>query len=43
LGPLVGGLIYDYWTPDAAFAINGVLLLLTAVWAWVWFARDVSR
>ena len=33
IGPLLGGLLYDLWVPQAAFVINGCLLLLTAAFA----------
>lgn len=46
LGPLVGGLMYEYISPESAFVANGFILLMTAVIAWMWFARppaDISR
>ena len=38
LGPLVGGVIYEHAAPEAAFVLNGVLLLLCAVLAIRWLA-----
>ena len=29
-GPIIGGLIYEYWSQELAFALNGLLLILTA-------------
>jgi predicted MFS family arabinose efflux permease len=37
LGPLVGGYIYDNWTHELAFVINGLLLLVTSALALIWF------
>ena len=39
LGPLAGGYIYEYWAQEMAFVVNGVLLLLTAILALLWFKR----
>ncbi len=39
LGPLLGGYVYDHWAPEWAFALNGLLLLGTAVLVLVWFRR----
>ena len=36
-GPLIGGLLYDYVAPQAAFLINGLILLLAAGLALLWF------
>jgi len=38
LGPLLGGYIYDHYAAEAAFAVNGVLLLLTALLTLRWFS-----
>jgi MFS family permease len=43
LGPLVGGYVYEYWSAELAFAINGGLLLGTALLALVWFSRSAHR
>lgn len=40
LGPLAGGYIYEYWAQEMAFVSNGVLLLLTACLALLWFGRN---
>jgi MFS family permease len=37
IGPLAGGLIYDYWSQSMAFVTNGVLLLATCALVLVWF------
>jgi MFS family permease len=37
LGPMAGGLIYDNWSQEMAFVVNGLLLLITAVLALTWF------
>ncbi len=44
LGPLLGGYVYDQWAPELAFALNGCLLLVTAVVTYFWFgtARAVD-
>ncbi|MEM7358348.1 MAG: MFS transporter [Pseudomonadota bacterium] len=39
-GPLAGGYIYEYWAQEMAFVSNGVLLLLTACLALIWFGRN---
>lgn len=39
LGPLLGGYVYDQWAPELAFAMNGCLLLVTAVLAYLWFGQ----
>jgi MFS family permease len=36
-GPLIGGYIYDNWSQEMAFVVNGVLLLITAGLALLWF------
>jgi MFS family permease len=38
-GPMVGGLIYDNWAHEAAFVVNGILLLFAAGLAYWWFAE----
>lgn len=43
LGPLLGGFVYDHWSPQLAFAANGVLLLLVAVLTLQWFGADTIR
>jgi DHA1 family multidrug resistance protein-like MFS transporter len=44
LGPLVGGYIYDNWTHELAFVINGLLLLVTSALALLWFrGKDFIR
>lgn len=43
LGPLAGGFIYDYWAQEMAFVVNGLLLLLTSVMTWLWFAPGEPR
>jgi hypothetical protein len=30
LGPLAGDAVCEYWAPELAFAVNGVLLMVTA-------------
>jgi len=40
LGPLLGGYVYDAWAPTAAFTLNGLLLLLTALLALGWFGAS---
>ena len=37
LGPLIGGYIYDNWSQEMAFVVNGTLLLTTSIFALVWF------
>ncbi len=39
LGPLLGGVIYEQVSPEAAFLTNGVLLLSTGALTLGWFAR----
>ena len=39
LGPLLGGYVYDQWAPEWAFALNGMLLLVTAGLTLLWFKR----
>ena len=41
-GPLAGGAIYDLYRPELAFAVNGTLLLLTALLVWIWFVRGAA-
>ena len=41
-GPLVGGAMYEYVSPESAFVANGLILLVTAGLAWFWFASDFS-
>ena len=36
-GPLIGGYLYDNWSQEMAFVVNGVLLLTTAGLALLWF------
>lgn len=42
-GPLTGGLIYEYLAAELSFAVNGVLLIVTAILVWVWFGRPSAR
>lgn len=37
LGPLTGGYIYDHWSQEMAFVVNGILLMTAAVLALAWF------
>lgn len=37
LGPPVGGWVYEYWAPELAFVINGLLLLMTVLLVIWWF------
>ena len=39
LGPLAGGVIYEYVVPELAFVANGSLLLVTAALVWIWFHK----
>lgn len=39
LGPLVGGVIYEYWAREAAFIINGMVLLIAATLVLHWFVQ----
>lgn len=39
LGPLAGGYLYDNWSQELAFVVNGLLLLATSTLALVWFRR----
>ena len=41
LGPPVGGWVYDYWAPELAFVINGLLLLMAVLLVIWWF--EVKR
>ena len=41
LGPPVGGWVYEYWAPELAFVINGLLLLMTVLLVIWWF--EVKR
>ena len=41
LGPPVGGCVYEYWAPELAFMINGLLLLMTVLLVIWWF--EVKR
>ena len=43
LGPLAGGYIYEFWAQEMAFVVNGVLLLLTAGLALLWFRKQVRQ
>ncbi len=46
LGPLCGGYIYDHWAPQAAFGMNGVLLLCVAaltLLSLLWFSSRVKK
>ncbi|NKB99110.1 MAG: MFS transporter [Pseudomonadales bacterium] len=43
LGPLVGGVLYEYVAPTAAFVLNGGILFGAALLAWFWFAEPTSR
>ena len=36
-GPLAGGALYEYISPESAFVINGLILLGCAFLAWIWF------
>ncbi len=38
LGPLVGGWVYEYVAVEAAFVLNGLLLLVAAALALLWFS-----
>ena len=42
-GPLVGGAMYEHVSPLSAFVSNGIILLISAVLAWHWFARGQPR
>ena len=42
LGPPVGGWLYEYWAPELAFVLNGLLLLLTMVLVVWWFFRSAD-
>ena len=42
-GPLTGGVIYEYLAAELAFAVNGVLLLVTATLVWHWFGRRSAQ
>lgn len=41
LGPPVGGWVYEYWAPEFAFVMNGLLLLATVFLVGWWF--EVKR
>ena len=43
LGPLFGGIIYEYITQEATFIINGLLLLITSALTLYWFRSFVAR
>lgn len=43
LGPLVGGVLYEYVAPMAAFVLNGGILFGAALLAWFWFAGAPNR
>ena len=43
LGPLVGGMIYEYITQEATFIINGLLLLITSGLTLYWFRSFVAE
>jgi predicted MFS family arabinose efflux permease len=38
IGGMFAGLVSEAWGPRAAFAIGGVVALLTGLWGW-WVAR----
>ena len=42
-GPLTGGVIYEYLAAELAFAVNGVLLIVTATLVWHWFGRRSAQ
>ena len=42
-GPLTGGVIYEYLAAELAFAVNGVLLIVTAALVWHWFGRRSAQ
>ena len=42
-GPLTGGLIYEYLAAELSFAVNGVLLIVTATLVWHWFGRRSTQ
>jgi MFS family permease len=42
LGPLVGGALYDHVAEEAAFVLNGLLLLTAAALAARWFGWTTS-
>ncbi|MEM7078067.1 MAG: MFS transporter [Pseudomonadota bacterium] len=42
-GPLLGGYIYEYHAQEAAFVVNGVILLITAFLALLWFREQALR
>ena len=39
LGPLAGGFVFEYWSQELAFVINGVLLLCAASFTLYWFRQ----
>lgn len=39
LGPLAGGWVYEAVAPEAAFVLNGVLLMMTVLLVLLWFGR----
>ena len=38
-GPLFGGYIYDNWSQEMTFVVNGLLLMIVACLAMLWFAN----
>jgi MFS family permease len=43
LGPLAGGLVYDNWSHELAFVVNGSLLILAGGLAHWWFSSTHSK
>jgi DHA1 family multidrug resistance protein-like MFS transporter len=39
LGPPIGGWVYETAAPELAFVMNGVLLTVAVVLAWLWFGK----
>jgi MFS family permease len=39
LGPLFGGYIYDNWSQEMAFVVDGMLLLVVAALTIIWFSN----